>query len=174
MVKIRSKQDWKGREINLPEVGKVTFNEKGEAVIDSKEHADYLVSIDSLQLELVGGKSAPSGNKAPAQMNKKKLVAKAIEMGREFEGLLEKSSAELKAIVTMSDEEFDTQYVNMHTEEEEEEEEEEGLSKEEKVEYINSLDTMNSLKELASAFPKEEWAGIKSKAKLKEYLIGKI
>lgn len=178
MVKIHSK-NWKSREINLPEVGKVSFNEKGEAEIDSKEHAQYLVSIESLQLELVGKASTPNSNsdtssgKTLAQMNKSELIAKAVEMGRDYEDLTDKKNSELRALIAMSDEEFNEKYPSIKEEVEEEEEEVE-VSKEDKIAYINSLDKMNDLKQLAAAFDETEWVGIKSKAKLKEYLISKI
>lgn len=44
----------------------------------------------------------------------------------------------------------------------------------EKADFINNVSNMDELKELAAGFPIKEWEKIKSKAKLKEYLLSKI
>lgn len=175
-TKVKSKNGWENRDVILPFVGKTHFDEKGEAEISNSEKAEQLAAIESLGLEIVGkapGKSSgkggsqdapPASEKPVAKMNRTELMAKIVQMGRDKgEDLSDKKKADLIAIIEMTDEEWNAANEEAGGE----------VSVEEKINYIDSLDTMAELKELAAAFPEEEWKKFTSKAKMKEYLIGK-
>lgn len=180
MAKIKAlNEDWAGRSINLPFGAGVTeFDKDGVAKVESEEIAEQLAEEESLNIEVVGKKkSSGSGEKTKSvsQMNKTELIAEVVKMERDYEDMSDKSKDELKAIIGMSNEEFAEAHGGSEDNEDEEDEEtEETMSKEEKIDYINSLDKMDDLKELAVGFPEDEWKGIKSKAQMKEYLLGKI
>jgi len=176
MTKIKSlNPGWANRAIIMPIVGKVEFNDKCITEVKDAKVAKELVAIESLKLELVGS-GGSRGNKAVKDMNKSELVAKVVEMNRDGgEDLSDKNKGELVAIIEMSEEDFAalTEEVE-EVVEDEETEDDTPLSKEEKIEYINSLDKMSELKELAAGFPEGEWKSINSKAKLKDYLIKNV
>ncbi len=170
MTKIKSLDpNWASRDIILPIVGKVSFNDKCETEVKDAKTAEALVAIESLRLEVKGKSSGDSDDKKDvSKMNKTELIAEVVEMGRDNgEDLSDKKKADLIEIINTPQEEWDAAS-------EEEEDEEAELSKEDKIAYINSLERMAELKELAAAFPEGEWSNIKSKAKLTEYLIGKV
>ena len=135
MAVIRSKnQTWRNRDIILPIVGKVHFNEKGEIEINkSTLDIEDLLSIESLDLELVSSKGG------------KKEVNKDENLDTKKEKGVEKKEEEINI-----------------------------PDKEARIEFINSVEKIKELKELAEPFPKNEWANIKSKSKFKDYLIDKI
>jgi len=173
MAKIKSNV-WQDRDIILPVVGKVHFDKDGVVEVKDAKQAEEVCAAEGLDLEVVDSeKSSNLSNKkgkAINLMNKTELMAEVVLMGRDKgEDISDKKKDELKDIINMSQEDWDA--VNP-TEEGTEEGKE--LSKEEKIDYINSLDKAAALKELCTAFNEEEWKGMRSKAQLKEYLIGKI
>ena len=133
----------KNRVVILPVVGKITFNEKCEFEVKNDIDAEELVSIESLDLELV------------ESFRKETKAEEKVRLALELENTMEVGSKDVDI-----EEEEDDKVIT--------------LSTQDKTDFINSVINMDELKELASGFPIKEWEKIKSKAKLKDYLISKI
>lgn len=198
MLKVKSNNPaMKGRSIILPIVGKVEYNDKCEIEIEDHSKAEELVAIEELNLEIVGKKT--EGSKTPSKEPSKDSASDVSKDIRTLQQLskeeLEKffkttkrgdlnvlaSNLGIKEVEDLPNKaavvgEIEKIIIKETTGESEgaEEPEEGGVSKEDQIEFINSLEKIKDLKELATGFPETEWKSIKSIAQFKEYLISKI
>lgn len=151
MAIVKSKNPaMKNRQIILPVVGKVQFNDKCEFEVSNIEDAKELISIETLELEL-----------ALTPKEVAKLEAEA------------KMEARLKEEREKEEERIRLELEKGSDQGSEGSGDDSDLQKEQKIAFIEGVTEMSELKELAASFPHEEWKGLKSKAKLREYLISK-